>query len=240
LEGVVKHNGPLLGKGKNRPLPRAISEYNAEQDLQLNTYASAEAQVASLSDDVAYNNHDIDDGLRAGLFTVCDLEGVPLVGPIFAEVRKEYPRLDESRRIHEAVRRLIGTMVHDLLRETRKRLEEFNVDGVDTVRRLDQPVAAFSAEMQTHVRAVKDFLFTNMYRHEHVNRMTAEARRVVRNLFKVMLENPKHLPDDWRRNAESGGTVATAQVIADYVAGMTDRFALDQHQRLCGPKSRTA
>ena len=240
LEGVVKHNGPLLGKGKNRPLPRAVAEYNSEQDLELDTYASAEAQVASLSDDVAYNNHDIDDGLRAGLFTVDDLEGVPLVGPIFTEVRKEYPRLDESRRIHEAIRRLIGTMVHDLLRETRKQLAESKVDSVDTVRRLGRPVAAFSAEMQAHVRAVKDFLFANMYRHEHVNRMTAEARRVVRNLFKVILENPKHLPDDWRRNAESGGTIATAQVVADYVAGMTDRFAIEQHQRLCGPKSRTA
>lgn len=240
LEGVVKHNGPLLGKGKNRPLPRAVAEYNSEQDLELDTYASAEAQVASLSDDVAYNNHDIDDGLRAGLFTVDDLEGVPLVGPIFTGVRNEYPNLDESRRIHEAVRRLIGTMVDDLLRETRKRLAESKVDSVDAVRRLGQPVAAFSAEMQTHVRAVKDFLFANMYRHDHVNRMTADARRVVRNLFKVILENPKHLPDDWRRNAESGGTIATAQVVADYVAGMTDRFALDQHQRLCGPRSRTA
>jgi dGTPase len=240
LEGVVKHNGPLLSQAQTRPLPRAIAEYNAEQDLELDTYASAEAQVASLSDDIAYNNHDIDDGLRAGLFIVDDLGGVPLVGPIFAEVRKEYPDLDESRRIHEAVRRLIGTMVHDLLRETHKHLTGSKVDNVDAVRRLGRPVARFSVGMQAHIRAVKDFLFANMYRHDHVNRMTAHARGVVRTLFKVILENPKHLPDDWRRKVEGDGTAATAEVVADYIAGMTDRFALEQHQRLCGPKSRTA
>jgi len=240
LEGVVKHNGPLLGQGKTRPLPRAIAEYSAEHDLELDTYASAEAQVASLSDDIAYNNHDIDDGLRAGLFAVRDLDGVPLVGPIFAEVRKDHPNLDESRCIHEAVRRLIGTMVDNLLRETRKRLTECKIDSVDAVRVLDHPVAAFSAGLLADLRAVKEFLFVNMYRHEHVNRMTAEARRVVRNLFQVILENPKHLPDDWRRKAGRGGTLTTAQVVADYIAGMTDRFALDQHQRLCGPRSRTA
>ncbi len=240
LEGVVKHNGPLRGRGKDRPLPRAIAEYNAEQDLQLDTYASAEAQVASMSDDIAYNNHDIDDGLRAGLFTVGNLDGVPLVGPIFAEVRAAYRKLDESRRIHEAVRRLIGTMVDDLLSETRNRLAESGIDSADGVRRLGRPVAAFSATMQAHIRAVKEFLFANMYRHDHVNRMTADARRMVRDLFLAILDNPNHLPEDWRRKAENGGAQATAQVVADYIAGMTDRFAIEQHRRLCGRKSRTA
>ena len=240
LEGVVKHNGPLRGRGKDRPLPRAIAEYNAEQDLQLDTYASAEAQVASLSDDIAYNNHDIDDGLRAGLFTVGDLDGVPLVGPIFAEVRAEYPGLDESRRIHEAVRRLIGAMVDDLLSETGNRLAGSGIDSADGVRRLGRPVAAFSATMQAHVRAVKEFLFANMYRHDHVNRMTADARRMVRDLFMAILDDPKHLPEDWRRKAENGGTQATAQVVADYIAGMTDRFAIEQHRRLGRRRSRTA
>jgi dGTPase len=239
LEGVVKHNGPLLG-GENKSLPRAIAEYNDVHDLELDTYAGAEAQVASLADDIAYNNHDIDDGLRAGLFAVENLDGVPLVGPIFAGVGRDYPDLDESRRIHEAVRRLIGAMVDDLLRESRKRIEESGVDSAGAVRRLGNPVAAFSADMQANVRALKDFLFDNMYRHAHVNQMTDEARRVVRNLFKLLHENPQRLPDDWRRKATGGGSEATAQVVADYIAGMTDRFALEQHQKLCAPRSRTA
>ncbi|HEX9703313.1 MAG TPA: deoxyguanosinetriphosphate triphosphohydrolase, partial [Rhodospirillales bacterium] len=159
LEGVVKHNGPLQGSGKNQPLPRAIAEYNARHDLEIETHASAEAQVASLSDDIAYNNHDIDDGLRAGLFTIKDLADVPLVGPIFAGVKKDYPNLDHSRRIHEAVRRLIGAMVDDLLAETRRRIKDAKVYSPDAVRHFGDPVAGFSDGMQAHDRAVKAFLF---------------------------------------------------------------------------------
>ncbi len=240
LEGVVKHNGPLRGGGADKPLPRAIAEYNAVHDLELDTFAGAEAQVASLADDIAYNNHDIDDGLRARLFAVDDLADVPLVGPIFAGVRKDHPNVDESRRIHEAVRRLIGAMADDLLRETDARLRDSKVDSADAVRRLGRPVAAFSPAMHANVRALKEFLFANMYRHEHVNRMTAEARRTVRELFTVFLRNPDSMPDEWRRKAAAGGTSETARVVADYIAGMTDRFAIQQHRELCAPRSRTA
>lgn len=240
LEGVVKHNGPLTGEGRNRPLPRAIAEYNARHDLELGTHAGAEAQVASLSDDIAYNNHDIDDGLRAGLFTIDDLMDVPLVGPIFASVKKDYPDLDQSRCIHEAVRRLIGAMVDDLLAETRRRIKRAGPMSADAVRRLGRPIAAFSDDMQTHDRAVKAFLFDNMYRHYKLNRMTSKARRVVRELFDLLLEEPECLPTEWRQKLNGGGAEATAQVVADYVAGMTDRFALDEHQRLFDLRSRTA
>ena len=232
LEGVVKHNGPLEGEALGRPLPRAIAEYTAGHDLELATFAGAEAQVTALSDDIAYNNHDIDDGLRAGLFTVGDLADVPLVGPIFAAVKKDHPDLDPSRRIHEAVRRLIGAMVTDLLDETTRRLAEAKADTPEEIRHLGRPVAAFSGEMQAFDAAVKKFLFDNMYRHDQVNRMTSKARVVVRELFQWLLQKPGSMPNDWHRLTDGGGAETTARVVADYIAGMTDRFALSEHERL--------
>jgi dGTPase len=184
-----------------------------------------------LADDIAYNNHDIDDGLRAGLFTVADLAEVPLVGPVFAEVARLYPGIDEARLIHEAIRRLIDRMVRDLVAETGRRLRDSGAAEVDDVRRLGHPVAAFSDEMRNHDRALKRFLFERMYRHYRVNRMSSKARRVVHELFQLFLAEPDCLPQEWRPPA-GVGACETARVIADYLAGMTDRFALDEHRRL--------
>ena len=164
-------------------MPPSIVEYDRRHKLDLATFPGPEAQVAALADDIAYNNHDIDDGLRAGLFAVADLADVPLVGPVFAEVAGRYPGLDEPRLIHEAIRRLIDSMVRDLIGETRRRLAESRVASVDEVRRLKEPIAAFSAEMRNHDRALKRFLHKRMYRHYRVNRMSSKARRVVRELF---------------------------------------------------------
>ena len=240
LEGVVKHNGPLTGGNGGAAVPRVIAEYIAEDDLEIDTYASAEAQVASLSDDIAYNNHDIDDGLRAGLFSVEDLADVPLVGPVFAEARAAHPGLDGSRLIHEAVRRLIGAMVEDLIGETVRRLADAAPKSATEVRRLGAPVAAFSDGMRDNDRALKQFLYENMYRHYKLNRMTSKARRVVREIFALLVAEPECLPTDWRRRAEGPGTEATAQLVADYVAGMTDRFAIDEHRRLFDLDVRTS
>ncbi len=231
LEGTAKHNGPLVGPGIERPVPPSIAEYDRRHRLMLDSYPGPEAQVAALADDIAYNNHDIDDGLRAGLFAVADLAEVPLVGPVFAEVAGRYPGLDGSRLIHEAIRRLIDRMVRDLVAETGKRLGESGVKSADEVRALDRPVAAFSREMRNHDRALKRFLFERMYRHYRVNRMSSKARRVVHELFQLFLAEPECLPGEWR--ALTGGAKAeTARVVADYLAGMTDRFALDEHRRL--------
>ncbi|MFN3075881.1 MAG: deoxyguanosinetriphosphate triphosphohydrolase [Alphaproteobacteria bacterium] len=235
LEGLVKHNGPLLPTSQDRPLPEAIAEYVTRNDLELGTFPGIEAQIVSLADDIAYNNHDIDDGLRAGLFTVDDLAEVPLVGPVFAEVRDRYPGIEWSRLIHEGVRRLIHAMVSDVVRETSRRIETENPGSVEEVRHLGRPLAAFSEEMRAHDRAMKAFLFPNMYRHYKVNRMTSKARRVVVDLFDLLVAEPRLLPPDWKRRCGDPGSLETARTVADYIAGMTDRFAMDEHQRLFDP-----
>src|ERR1700726_2028495 len=231
LEGTAKHNGPLVGPGIERSVPPSVAEYDRRHPLALDSFPGPEAQIAALADDIAYNNHDIDDGLRAGLFAVEDLADVPLVGPVFHEVATRYPGLDQSRLIHEAIRRLIDRMVRDLIAQTRSRLADSGVTSSDEVPRLGQPVAAFSETMRNHDRALKRFLFERMYRHYRVNRMSSKARRVLRELFQLFLAEPECLPGEWRALA-GGGAAETARIVADYLAGMTDRFALDEHRRL--------
>jgi dGTPase len=240
LEGLVKHNGPLACRDDSRPLPEAIAEYVAVHDLELATFPGAEAQVAALADDIAYNNHDIDDGLRAGLFTIEELSAVPLVGPVFGEVRRRYPALETSRLIHEAVRRLIGHMVGDLVAESQRRLAEAGPATVEDIRRLGRPIVAFSAAMQENDRALKRFLFTNMYRHYKLNRMASKSRRVVRDLFQLLLAEPGCLPGEWQRQAGPPDSRETARTVADCIAAMTDRYALDEHRRLFDLQSRSS
>ncbi len=242
LEGIVKHNGPLSGsRSRHRgPPPDAIAAYDRRHALGLETFAAAEAQVAALSDDIAYNNHDIDDGLRAGLFSIEDLADVPLVGPVFAEVAAQHPGIDWSRKVHEAVRRLIGLMVDDLLAETRRRIEAAAPGHPDDIRAMDGPVAAFSETMTANDKALKKFLFEHMYRHYKVNRMASKARRVVRELFALFLDEPNCLPTDWQRRAGPPGDAATARTAMDYIAAMTDRAALDEHHTLFDVRARTS
>ena len=240
LEGIAKHNGPLTGpsagaRAKARGVPETIARYSAEaQDLGLDGWAGAEAQVAALADDIAYNNHDIDDGLRASLFTVADLAEVPLAGAVFEEVRVRYPGLETTRLIHESVRRLIDRMVSDLLEETRRRIEGARPRSVDDIRRNGGPVVAFSSAMRDKERALKRFLFERMYRHPRVLRAVGGARQVVRGLFDAYLADPGRLPAEWRSGAGAAGSRQTARLVADYIAGMTDRYAFEAHHRLTG------
>ena len=230
LEGTVKHNGPLLPAENG--LPPAIARYNESHDLELASYPGPEAQVAAIADDIAYNNHDVDDGLRAGLFSYEDMADVALVGPVFAEVRATYPDLDESRLVHEAVRRMIGEMVSDILEESRKRLDAAACGSAAEVRALDHPVIAFSESMAASDRILKDFLYRRMYRHYKVNRMASKARRVVRELFSLFIAEPECLPNDWQARCNGAHSPETARAVADYIAGMTDRFAFLEYQRL--------
>ena len=235
LEGTVKHNGPLItsdGDGATRPVPETIAAYCRDHDLALDSYPGAEAQVAALADDIAYNNHDIDDGLRAGLFTIADLDALPLAGPQLRSVLDRHPGLDQSRLIHEAIRRTIDAMVNDLLAETHRRIAEAAPQSADDVRRLGAPLVAFSQTMRDNDRALKAFLFERMYRHHRVNRMAQEAKGVVRALFKRYLEEPRCLPEEWRSQAGGPNEPGTARLVADYIAGMTDRYALEDHRKL--------
>jgi dGTPase len=227
LEGVVKHNGPL-----RRRVPRFVAEYCAGHDLELDTHASAEAQIAALADDIAYCSHDLDDGLRAALFTVDDLAGLPLVGAAFGGVAARYPGLDQTRLINESLRRLISRMVVDLVEETARRLAALRPPDVAAVRADDAPVAGFSPEVAAPLQQLRSFLHGRMYCHYKVRRMQRSARQVVRELFEVLLEQPDCLPPDWQARAGGPGDAQTAEAIADYIAGMTDRFALDEHDRL--------
>ncbi|MDE2229714.1 MAG: deoxyguanosinetriphosphate triphosphohydrolase [Alphaproteobacteria bacterium] len=227
LEGTVKHNGPV-----RPPLSETIAAYNAQHDLELDTWPSAEAQVAALSDDIAYDNHDIDDGFRAGLFTLDDLRDVRLIGDALAEVRKSNRAIEDNRAIHEAVRRLIDRMVTDVVDETKRRIAQSGVASADAVRKSDAPLVAFSETVREREKGLRAFLFERMYRHYRVNRMSSKARRIVADLFRIFTREPELLPSEWRDEAMKRNARGRARLIADYIAGMTDRFALDEHRRL--------
>ena len=237
LEGAVKHNGPLVRPGETPAeaaarVPAAILEYVAQHDLELATHPGPEAQVAALADDIAYNNHDIDDGLRAGLFRLSDLDDLPLVGEVVRRVAGLYPDAEPGRLSHEVARRLIGVMVDDVVAETRRRLAERRPGSAAEVRAMPAPLVAFSPAVAECDRALKAFLKSHMYRHWRVNRMMSKSRRVVRELFGFYLDEPACLPPEWSALTDGPGTPYTARRVADFIAGMTDRFALRDHHRL--------
>ena len=239
LEGLVKHNGPLidrqgkpLGHYDMRGIPDVIADYNRLQDLQLWSYPSAEAQVAAVADDIAYNAHDIDDGLRAELFTLQDLTAIPAAAMIIAEIRAAFQGLDEARVAHEFVRRLIGLLIEDLIAETARRLAELNPHSADEVRGASTAVAAFSEPTANTEAVIKAFLKKHMYRHARIQRVMNEAARVVRELFARYSAHPDDLPPEWREGLDHAGEHGRARHIADFIAGMTDRYALAEHARL--------
>ena len=235
LEGVIKHNGPLVTKQRTLDgLPVAFRDYEALQSLELDTFAGPEAQVAALADDIAYNNHDIQDGLRAGLFEVDDLMDVPLTGNVFREVMREFPDLERDRLVAEAVRRLIGIWTRDLIQEFQRRAAHAKPGSVEEVRALDHPLAAFSNDIAEKQKPLREFLFERMYRHHKVNRMMSQARRIVRELFGLFIAEPDTLPAPWRTRAQLADKdmVKRARVVCDYIAGMTDTYAIDEHRRL--------
>lgn len=233
LEGLVKHNGPLLtGEQSLADLPAAFRDYAPLDTLELYTFAGPEAQVAALADDIAYNNHDIDDGISAGLFTIEDMLHLPIIGDTFRSVRLAYPHLDEPRTVYEAVRRLIGLWINDLTTETRDRVAHYQPKSAKDVREMDVPLVAFSDELQERQQALRAFLYEKMYKHYKVNRMRSQAKRILKDLFQLFHAEPETLPPPWRLDAEQATSERRARIVCDYIAGMTDNFAIDEHRRL--------
>jgi len=226
LEGLVKHNGPA-----RRP-PPPVAEIAAERGIALAGFAPVEAQLAALADDVAYVNHDLDDGLRAGLLAFEELRALPVVGDAAGEVAARFAELEPRRRVHETVRRVMDAMVRDLAATSRARLDALGPRGVAAVRGADAAVVAFSPPMRDAVAAVKAFLRQRLYRHYKVNRMTAKATRVVDELFAAFTRDPACLPPRWHARCDGTDGARTIAAVRDYIAGMTDRFALDEHARL--------
>ena len=245
LEGIVKHNGPLTdadgkatGKYRENGVPQVIADYNAIHDLALWSHACAEAQVAAIADDIAYDAHDLDDGLRADLFAISDLAALPVLGGLLREVRDQYPGIDPARLTHELVRRLIGRLIEDVVGESIRRLGAAAPTSADEVRAAGTPMVAFSALMASADRAIKEFLWTNMYRHPRVIGVMDNTEVVVRELFARFFVSPQDMPGEWAQGLDPADVAARARRVADFIAGMTDGFALAEHARLF-PKTLT-
>lgn len=241
LEGLVKHNGPLLGPDGQpygryaaRGAPVAIVEYNAGHDLWLTTHASAEAQCAAIADDIAYNAHDLDDGWRAGLFTAEDVRRAPFPASVLSEVEELWPDLDLERKIHEVVRRVITRFVEDAISESSRRIAALDPDSVDAIRHAPAPVIGFSDRFVDADRDMKQFLFPNMYRHKRLMQLREGADAIVRDLYNRFVSEPGLLPAEWRRdlNGAAGDDLRLRRRVADYIAGMTDSYALARHHAL--------
>ncbi len=241
LEGIVKHNGPLTGRNgaavgryRDRGIPAGISDYVRTYDLELWSFASLEAQVAAIADDIAYDAHDIDDGLRAGLFQVDDLAVIPLAGEIIADIARRYPGLDDSRRGAELVRELISCLIGAVVSETHRRLDLARPTSVDDVRGLGEALIAFPAAAAQAEAGIKAFLKQRMYRHPRVMRVMGDAEQILFDLFARYQEHPGDLPAEWLPPGGDHSETDTerARRIGNFIAGMTDRFALIEHQRL--------
>ncbi len=228
LEGLAKHNGPVTGE-----LPYALERSNRRHDLELHTYASAEAQVAALADDIAYNHHDIHDGLRAELFSSDEVAELPILRDCFAEVDRKYPRLNYYRRRHEALRRFFGVMVEDVISVSRKNIAQVDPQSAQDIRDCGAQLVKFSDGIWADLKVLRQFLFTRMYRAPSVVVVRKEVTAMINELFPLYMSRPDLLPRKWKEEVDAvASEIELARIVCDYIAGMTDRFAIQQHEAL--------
>ncbi len=234
LEGLVKHNGPMLGPYAtwHEEVPRPILEFDARYPLDLERFATLEAQAAAISDDIAYNTHDLDDGLRAGLIELDDLAELELAGTILSEVRAKYPGLDEARTVHEIMRRHITRMVEDVIASTLRRLREDGIETAEDVRNAKRTLLCFSPEMEELAARTKRFLFARVYRSEGVSRVMTRAEGVVEDLFRRYVAEPSQMHGAWSLEVAALDEARLARRVSDYLSGMTDSYAVSEHRRL--------
>jgi len=216
----------------DEPAWRAIADYAPNWDLRLDSFASMEAQAAAIADDIAYNNHDVDDGVQAGLFTLADLADVPLIGPVLHATRRDWPDLDDRMVRLEAVRRMIGVMVDDVLAETERRVAQDAIGSVEDVRSASRTLVQFSDAMLADLGVLRRFLFQRMYRHYRVNRTRSQARRILAEMFQLFMAEPEVMPTEWGEVAATDDRHRRARAVCDYIAGMTDRYAIEEHRKL--------
>ena len=229
LEGMTKHNGPMINN-----VPKALTEYSSRHNLELQTYSSGEAQVAAISDDIAYNHHDVLDGIRAGLLSIDDIRTLPILSSCFNEVDKLYPGIDDLRQRHEALRSFFDFLVSDVINESKRRLGELTAQSVLGIRNAPNPVIQFSPKVRNDLDIIRAYLFKEMYRSPPLLQMRKKATQITNDLFTFFLQNKECLPKKWQTdllNCDSKSGVA--RVVSNYIAGMTDRFAISEHQRLC-------
>ena len=235
LEGLVKHNGPLVdadGRSLKATLPPTIRNYNELHDLDLSSFASIEAQCAAIADDIAYDTHDIDDGFRSGLLALDMLEEVSLSGGILERVRERYPKLDPVRVGHELMRRQITLMVEDVIVASQRNLARLHPQSADDARHAGESIVTFSAEMDAAEKELKAFLYSHLYRHPQVMRVRDDAEKIVKDLFDAYYADPRSMPEGWREGLDRAEERIRARSVADFLAGMTDTYALKEHRRL--------
>tara|TARA_B100000029_G_scaffold425239_1_gene433497 strand:+ start:53 stop:1225 length:1173 start_codon:yes stop_codon:yes gene_type:complete len=236
LEGILKHNGPIKSYKSKSPIGFFISDYIKDHDLEISTFPSLEAQIASLSDDIAYNNHDIDDGYRAGKFKIKDLCEIPIIESIYKKVIDEYSNINEFMIIQELVRRLIGFMVNDLVIQTKKNLKDLNPKDVTDIRNYIKPAACFSSEMQKQDIQLKKFLRKKVYTHKSMEKDRDKSKKIIKELFEQLLNNIELLPRNLQELCKNESKSSKAYIICDFIASMTDRSATANHAKVINNK----
>ena len=229
LEGMAKHNGPMISG-----IPEVIREYSSRHNLELQTFSSGEAQVAAIADDIAYNHHDVLDGIRAGLLSVDDIRTLPILASCFNEVDKLYPGIDNLRQRHEALRSFFNFLVSDVIIESKKLLGDLSAQSVIDIRNATKPVIQFSPKVRDDLDIIRAFLFKEMYRSPPLLQMRKMATQITNELFTFFLRDQVQLPKKWQADLQNcSSKTNVARVVSDYIAGMTDRFAISEHRRLC-------